>query len=666
MASKNIRGITIEIGGDTGPLGKALEEVNKKSRALGSELKEVEKLLKLDPGNTVLVAQKQKLLADQVTNTKGKLETLKEAERQVQEQFKKGDISEEQYRELQREVIKTETELKSLEAQGRQTNAVLSKDQAIGNLKNIGKAAVGATVAAGVAIGAMVVQVVESADELQRQSDVTGLSAERLQELQYIGNNLGVDLDVLTGAQAKLTKSMAAAKVGAEGQTMSLADQERAAINVEKAQKTYNEAVKKYGDNSLEARDAQLKLSEAQDQTPEALKGTALAFETLGVSVIDSNGNLKSAEQVQGEVFEALNKVGNETERDALSMQIFGKSAMEMNPMIKAGGDELNRLAEEARTSGSVMSNEAVAGLDTFGDTIDNLKSSVLGAFGEKFAELLPTIQGFLDKLKELPSWIDQNKTALTILGVAFGTITALVIAFNIQQALMASGMTLWGAIAAFGTTVTTSLGVAFTFLTSPIGLVILAIGAIIAIGVLLYKNWDTIKLKMGELWTNIKMVFGKVEDAITKPFTKAKEVVGGIVDKIKGFFNFQWKLPTIKMPHFSVSWSKTGFWGKVGDFLGLPGKPSIGVEWYAKGGIFDKPTLFNTPYGLKGVGEAGPEVVAPLSDLKAMLGLNGGENGGLTVNIENFVNNRKQDVQAFAEELEFYKMQVSKARGGR
>lgn len=610
MASKNIRGITIEIGGDTGPLGKALEEVNKKSRALGSELKEVEKLLKLDPGNTVLVAQKQKLLAESVTNTKGKLETLKEAERQVQEQFKKGDISEEQYRDLQREVIKTETELKSLEAQGRQTNAVLSKDEAVGNLKNIGKAAGIAAVAAGAAIGAMVVNVMENADELQRQADVTGLSAERLQELQYVGNNLGVDLDVLTGAQAKLTKSMNAGKDGTGAQ--------------------------------------------------------AEAFAKLGVSIVNSDGSLRDSKVVMDEAFEALGKVGNETERDALAMEIFGKSGMELNPIIKAGGDELNKLAEEARTSGSVMSNEAVAGLDTFGDTIDNLKSSVLGAFGEKFAELLPSIQGFLDKLKELPNWINENQTLLIILGVAFGTITGLVIAFNIQQALMASGMTLWGAIAAFGTGVTTSLGVAFAFLTSPIGLVILAIGAIIAIGVLLYKNWDTIKIKMGELWTNIKTVFGKVEDAITKPFTKAKEIVGGIVDGIKGFFDFEWKLPKIKMPHFSVSWSTTGFWGKVGEFLGLPGKPSIGVEWYAKGGIFSKPTLFNTPYGLKGVGEAGPEVVAPLSDLKAMLGLNGGQGDGLVVNIENFVNNRKQDVQAFAEELEFYKTQVSKARGGK
>lgn len=663
MAGKNLKGIIIEIGGDTGPLDKALKEVNQKSKDLAGELKEVNRLLKLDPENTVLVAQKQKLLADSITNTSGKLETLKKAEKQAQDQFAKGEISEEQYRELQREVVSTETKLKSLEKQGIQTNAVLSKDEAIGNLKNIGKAAGAAALAAGVAVGGMALKVMANADELQRQSDVTGISVERLQELEYVGNNLGVDLDVLTGSQSKLTKSMAAAQKGSEGVTMSLEDQEKAALVVERAQVTYNEAVKKHGKNSLEAREAQMKLTEAQDMSPAALAGSAAAFDKLGVSITDSNGEMKTAEQVQGEVFEALSKVENQTDRDALSMEIFGKSAMEMNPMIKAGSDEINRLSEEARANGSVMSEDAVKGLDSFGDTIDNIKSSVLGAFGEKFAELLPTIQEFLAKLTELPQWISENSTLLTILGIGIGTMTALWIAFNIQQALAAAGMTLWGAIAAFGTGVTTSLGVAFAFLTSPIGLIIIAIGAMIAIGVLLYKNWDTVKIKMGELWTNVKTVFGKVEAAITSPFTAARKIVGGIVDGIKGIFDFEWKMPKIKLPHFSVSWSKAGFWGSVGDFLGLPGKPSIGVSWYAKGGIFDQPTIFNTANGLKGVGEAGPEVVAPLSDLKEMLGLNG-SNRGINITIENFTNNTNEDVDKLINEIA-YRTQRKLSGGG-
>lgn len=79
-----IKGITIDIGGNTAPLNKALSEVNKTSRNLQNELKQVDKLLKLDPKNTELLAQKQKLLSEQIESTKGKLDTLKEAEKQVQ------------------------------------------------------------------------------------------------------------------------------------------------------------------------------------------------------------------------------------------------------------------------------------------------------------------------------------------------------------------------------------------------------------------------------------------------------------------------------------------------------------------------------------------------------------------------------------------------------
>jgi len=115
LMAKKIKGITIEIGGNTQPLNKALEDVNKKSRDLQSELRQVDRLLKLDPKNTELMSQKQKLLAEAVANTKDKLNTLKEAERQVQEQFKRGEVAEEQYRLIQREVIATEQNLKSLE-----------------------------------------------------------------------------------------------------------------------------------------------------------------------------------------------------------------------------------------------------------------------------------------------------------------------------------------------------------------------------------------------------------------------------------------------------------------------------------------------------------------------------------------------------------------------
>ena len=109
--AKNLKGITIDIGGNTEPLEESLSSVNKTSRSLQVELRQVEKLLKLDPTNTELLVQKQNLLADSISATSEKLEALKAAEAQVQAQFERGEIAEEQYRAFQREIIKTENEL---------------------------------------------------------------------------------------------------------------------------------------------------------------------------------------------------------------------------------------------------------------------------------------------------------------------------------------------------------------------------------------------------------------------------------------------------------------------------------------------------------------------------------------------------------------------------
>lgn len=127
MANKVIKGLTVEIGGDTTKLGKALEAVEKKSRSLSSELGSINKLLKMDPTNTELLAQKQKVLADAVSNTEDKLEKLKEAERQVQEQFARGEASEEQVRALQREIIATTSKLQSYERAVDETAATIKQ-----------------------------------------------------------------------------------------------------------------------------------------------------------------------------------------------------------------------------------------------------------------------------------------------------------------------------------------------------------------------------------------------------------------------------------------------------------------------------------------------------------------------------------------------------------
>lgn len=122
-----IKGITVQIGGDTTGLSKALSGVNKEISSTQSQLKDVERLLKLDPTNTKLLEQKQRLLAEAVGETKTKLDALKQAEKQVQQQFAEGTISQQQYDALQREIVDTEQKLKSLENQARQFGSVFAQ-----------------------------------------------------------------------------------------------------------------------------------------------------------------------------------------------------------------------------------------------------------------------------------------------------------------------------------------------------------------------------------------------------------------------------------------------------------------------------------------------------------------------------------------------------------
>lgn len=139
MASTKVRGITIELGADTSGLSKALKSVNQEIGSTQKQLKDVEKLLKLDPHNTELMEQKQKLLSERVGETKTKLEALKQAQKEVGEELKKTGEGQEQYDALQREIISCTNELKELEKQASASSVAMQKISAAGeSLKNVG------------------------------------------------------------------------------------------------------------------------------------------------------------------------------------------------------------------------------------------------------------------------------------------------------------------------------------------------------------------------------------------------------------------------------------------------------------------------------------------------------------------------------------------------
>lgn len=294
----------------------------------------------------------------------------------------------------------------------------------------------------------------------------------------------------------------------------------------------------------------------------------------------------------------------------------------------------------------------------------DFLNNSAIPAVGEiknKVGEAKEKFNEFKEKLEDAKTWMDNNKTSIELLALAFGTLALAILAYNGSSIIAAASsvaetLAIYGLIAAetiatgattLLTGATSVLGAVIGFLTSPITLVIVAIGLLVAAGILLYKNWDTVKAKANELkeqvvnkFTELKtgainkfnelktqavnkvteMVspivnkFNSIKTGITNAINTAKNGVKTAVDKMKGFFNFSWKLPKIKLPHFSVSGSKNPI-----DWLSQ-GVPRINVEWYKNGGIMTNPTIFgfnsSTNSAMVG-GEAGPEAILPISNLR-------------------------------------------------
>ena len=200
----------------------------------------------------------------------------------------------------------------------------------------------------------------DSADELMKLKSVTGKSAEELQNLKYVGDDLGVSLDTITGAQKKLTKSIGGASDG----TQSYID----------------------------------------------------AFKELKVEYKDANGNMRNVNDVMNDTIDALGGVGNETKRDVLSMQLFGKSATELNPLIEAGSDTIKKLGEQAKTSGAIMSDDAVEALDSFGDSMDHVKQSAQTFVGETLAAFIGGNKTATESMSDLEKKLSDTSSTLSLI----------------------------------------------------------------------------------------------------------------------------------------------------------------------------------------------------------------------------------------------------------
>ena len=579
MASGKIKGITIEFDGNTTKLGKALKDVDKKTRDLDKELKQVNNALKFNPTNVDLWRQKQQLLNEKVTETKNRLDLLKRAQAELD--AKGVDKSSEEYRELQREIITTESKLKNFEGQLRQVgNANLKalseqfKDVG-GKIEGVGRSLQGVSMAAAgvvAGLGAAAYKAGQTADDLNTLSKVTGIGTEELQKYGYAADLVDVSVESIAKSNKKLTKNAYAAAKGSKSQ--------------------------------------------------------AEAFKAIGVSVTDANGNLRDSEAIFQDVITNLGKMTNETERDALAQQLMGKSAAELNPLIEDGGKTYKMVSDTLKKYDlDYVDQETLDKANQFNDQLDTMKLIGTVAFANISSQLAgylaPALEKVVDLVGRFANWLSQlDPAVLTVIGTIAGLV-AILAPLLITIGKLATGISsiinLVNLVG--GATTALSLG--------PMVGIVAAIGAVIAIGVLLYKNWDKIKAAAKALGTKIKSVWNDIKTAtanawnsikekITAPFKKAKETIEGMIKKIKNLFpiNIKNLFSKIKLPHFSWDWIDLG---------GVISIPKISVDWYKNGGIFDSPTI-------AGIGEAGPEAVVPLD--KFWDKLDAMQMGGPTINV--------------------------------
>ena len=620
----NVKGITIEFRGETTKLSSALKTIDKETRGLDKELRNINTALKFNPTSIDLWRQKQTVLKDKIKETEDKLKLLKREQARMDAEGV--DKNSKEYRELQREIISTESKLKTFKSQLKSVGnvklrAVSEQFKEMGDkLTTAGQAmvpfsAAGAAVAG--SLGALAVKSGKAADDINTLSKVTGISTQQLQLYKSAADLVDVSVETIAQSQQRLTKSMSSASDGTGKQ--------------------------------------------------------ADAFKELGISVTNADGTLKSSDQVFNEVIKALGGVENETKRNALAMTLMGKSAMELNPLIEDGGKTYEQLAKTmAENNLKFVDQETIDGANRFNDALDTLKASglaTLQTLGTQLASYLaPAMEKIAGALEKVLGWLSQlSPTTLTIIGII-----ALVVA-AIAPVLLFLGKIAFAISAITGLMAT--MGISFAAIAGPVAIVIGVIAALIAIGVLLYKNWDKIKAFAIKTWNAIKTAvttavtnlknnisnifnaikanvvsiwnaikttisnvwnaiktkvsstvngikntvitvfnavksavsttWNKIKESITKPIKKAKDIVKSAIDKIKSIVNnAHLSLPHFKLPHFKIGKGSLP-WGIGGK--GTP--PSISVDWYAKGGIFDGASLI-------GVGEKGPEAVIPLDKL--------------------------------------------------
>lgn len=365
----------------------AIKDINTSLKTLDSEMKLVTSQYDANDKSMQKLTRQNQVYEKEILTLNDKLALQAKRLKESADAYGEADA---RTMKLQADYNKTQAEINNLNRKIEENNKTMKSHAAI--VEKAGKAFKGFAVAAAAAtaaaiagvvklgktLGNMAVQAATAADELQTLSIKTGITTQELQKMQYASGLIDVSVETMAGSMSKLTKSMASAQKGS---------------------------------------------------------GTAAkAFASLGVAVTKSDGSFRDRNEVFAETIEALSKIDDEVERDAKAMEIFGKSAQELNPLIKGGAEALKSLGAEAQAAGLILTDQALGNLTALSDGMDRLKATTEGAkmlfasaFAGEFAKAVESITGYVQQLtaafaegglegamEKLPSIIDEISAAIS------------------------------------------------------------------------------------------------------------------------------------------------------------------------------------------------------------------------------------------------------------
>lgn len=588
-----IRGITVEIGGDTTKLGKALSDVNGKSKRLQSELRGVNSLLKFDPSNVTLLKQKQDLLNTSIATTKEKLNTLKTAQEQVLEQFERGEITEEQYRSFQREIVATEQKLKKLTEESKnfgsvsaqQIKLVGEKMQDVGSkVESVGKKFSKISAVTGAVLGGSTVLASNFQDSMAKVNTIADTSQVALGDLSAqildLSNTTGIGAseianatyDAISAGQntadavnfVSNATSLARAGFADTGASIDLLTTILNAYGMEASEVSRVSDILINTQNRGKTTVAELSSSMGKIIPTANSMNVSLEQISAGYSIMTAKG-IATAETTtyMNSMLNELGKSGTDVS-DALKEKT-GKSFQELMADGNSLGDVLQTLTDYANDTGVGFND--LWGSSEAGKAAITLLSDGVGAFNDEVQSMSDSVGATSDALGKLETPSQKAKVAITQVknsGIELGTAVLTSISPLIDK--LAKGiekLTTWFNNLSPGMqqTIVVVLGVVTALgpLIMIVGKLIWSIGRIMTIApkiVTAFKAIGTAFKALGAVFmaNPIGFIIGllaalvagliyaynhseKFREIVNSAFEKVKEIVGNVVQALVDFF---------------------------------------------------------------------------------------------------------------------------------